>query len=525
MPPPPMLTVRKLSMSQAATYYSKDNYYFRERGEFYGKLKDELGLKDLTHESFTQLLNGINPNTGESLIHSKKGKEAAAVPAYDFTFSPSKSVSIAYEAALAKGDTALAMAMEQAHNNAVNTALSHIEQEHIKTRVQKNGKRKSINTGKMIAAKFQHDINRDLSPQLHTHSVIFNFTKSEDGKYRSLDGSHLLQKGQAALSQSVGQFYREALKNELQKVGFELRDVDKSKSFFELKNVDDNLIQAFSSRTIAIKAKVEELKKEHPQLSKSQLSLRAFFNTRQTKKEVDRDEVRVKNVELMSQHVNVDKLLSSLQPKKSAQKEQREDKEIKQAELKKLISIVKHEIKNKKHRTPLNLTIRAAAKIDTPISITSLFNQVKSEEIKQQKQLNTMSEVLLHSLQKTRLDTQKLFASLKNPNIKIQIEEKFEDVRARTPSDRDRFIEIYDRVSNTIARTKHYHNRDAADLVTIADRGTERGTYAQRDDVALTRAAATNDRPYIVTLEELRRDDRIAQERLREKQQSQEQER
>jgi conjugative relaxase-like TrwC/TraI family protein len=294
-----MLTVRKLSLAQAATYYSKDNYYTnQEQGEFYGKLKNTLGLDDLTHESFIQLLQGIHPQ-GESLVASKKGKEAA-VPAFDFTFSPSKSVSLSYELALAKGDTALATAMEAAHNNAVNTALNHIEQEHIKTRVQKNGKRKSINTGNMIAAKFQHDINRDLSPQLHTHSVIFNFTKSSDGKYRSLDGSHLLQKGQAALSQSVGQFYREALKNELQKAGFELRDVDKSQSFFELKNVDDSLIQAFSSRTIAIKAKVEELKKEHPHLSKSQLSLRAFFNTRQTKKEVDRDEVRVKNVELMS---------------------------------------------------------------------------------------------------------------------------------------------------------------------------------------------------------------------------------
>lgn len=486
-------------MAQAATYYSKDNYYTQQIGEYYGKLKETLGLNDLTHESFTQLLQGMHPSTGESLIPSKKGKESQ-VPAFDFTFSPSKSVSIAYEAAIAKGDTALATAMETAHNNAVNTALNHLEQEHIKTRVQTKGKRKSINTGNLIAAKFQHDINRDLSPQLHTHSVVFNFTKGEDGKYRSLDGSHLLKKGEAALSKSVGQFYREALKNELQKAGFELRDVDKSKSFFELKNVDDELIQVFSSRTLAIKAKVEELKKEHPHLSKSQLSLRAFFNTRVSKKEVDRDEVRVKNVELMSKHTDINKLLSALQPIKNGDFKKEELQMPSERELINLINLAKSQIKNKKHRTPLNITNQVISKIDTPISITSLFNQVKNEEVKQQKQLNTMHEVLMHSLQSTRLDTQKLFESLKN-TPKIQIEENFEN--ARGTNNRDRFIKRFSELTTAITRAKQSNYRDVTNSITTADRGVER-TDAQRDDVTNVRTTGTSNSS-AVTVEHLRR--------------------
>src|SRR3990167_4042590 len=172
-----MLTVRKLSLAQASTYYiGKDNYYTKTQGEFIGRLKETLGLEDLTHDSFESLLRGVNPSTGESLVPSKNGKEAN-VPGFDFTFSPSKSVSIIYEAALAKGDTALAELLTKAHDNAVNAALSHIEQEQIKARVQVNGKRKNVNTGNLIAAKFQHDINRALDPQLHTHSVIFNITK------------------------------------------------------------------------------------------------------------------------------------------------------------------------------------------------------------------------------------------------------------------------------------------------------------------------------------------------------------
>ena len=491
-----MLTVRKLSLTQASTYYikGKENYYTEQRGEFYGKLKETLGLEDLTHDSFESLLRGIHPATGEALVHSKKGKEAA-IPAFDFTFSPSKSVSIAYEAALARGDTALAEALTKAHDNAVNTALSHIESEEIKARVQVKGKRQSLNTGNLVAAKFQHDINRALDPQLHTHSVIFNITKCEDGKYRALDASHMLKKN-SPIIKNLGQFYRESLKSELQKAGFELRDVVKSKSFYELKNIDDKLIEAFSSRTIAIKAKVEELSKEHPHLSKSQLSLRAFFNTRVSKKEVDRDAVRVKNVELMSQHVDVNKLLSSLRftSKNAVQKEQ--VKIPNEREIIQLINLAKSEISNKKHRTPLNITNQVVTKLDSQISIQNLYSKIKTEEIKQQKVFKNMHEVLIAQLKSTKLDTQKLFESLKNtPDIKIQIEEKFENaLGTRTTSERDRFAQSYSRVTDQLTRAKQSHNRDAEYLDTTTQRRGESGTELERtgdvkhrNDTAVTR--------------------------------------
>lgn len=503
-----MLTVRKLSLAQASTYYSRDNYYTKEQGEFHGKLKDELGLRDLTHESFTQLLQGINPSTGESLVSSKKGKEAA-VPAFDFTFSPSKSVSIVYEAAIAKGDMALASAMQTAHDNAVNTALSHIEQEEIKARVQKGGKRQSVNTGSMVAAKFQHDINRALDPQLHTHSVIFNLTKCEDDKFRALDAAHLLKKG-SPIIKNLGQFYRESLKEELQKAGFELRDTNKSESFYELKNVDDTLIEAFSSRNIAIKAKVEELKKEHPHLSKSQLSLRAFFNTRVAKKEVNRDEVRVKNVELMSQHVDINKLLSSLQP--ISKNEVQKDQELKQDELKKLISLVKSEITNKKHRTALNVATKITTKIDNPISISILFQKIKTEEAKQQTEFKNMHEVLINSLQSTKLDTQKLFECLKQPDIKIKLEEGLEN--ARGTNNRDRFTASYRDLTDQLERAKQSYNRDASNIITATERERESRAEPQRVDVAHARATGVN-YPNI-TIEDIRAAERGYRDSLKE---------
>lgn len=497
-----MLNVEVLSYKQASTYYSKgkDNYYTEQQGEFIGKLKDTLNLGDLSHEAFESLLRGVNPTTGQSLIASKNGREKD-VPAFDFALSASKSVSLALELALQKGDTALANAIQTAHDSAVNSTILHIEKEEIQIRKQKNKIKTVEKTGNIVGAKFQHDIGRDLDPQLHTHTVIFNFSKCSDGKYRTLHSKGFLTKSEDnPFIKNIGKLYREILRENLEKAGFELRDTDRSQSFYELKSIDDNLIQAFSSRSLMIRAKTEELRKLHPHLSEAQLSKRAFFDTRKTKnKEIDRDEVRTKNIELMSQHVNLDKLLSSLQPKKEVQKEQLHIPTEK--ELIQLINLAKSEIQNKKHKTLLNVAIKAAAKIDTPISITTLFNQIKTKEQQTQKQLTTMHEVLMHSLQSTKLDTLKLFESLKQPDIKILIEENFEN--ARTPSNRDRFIASYRDLTNEFTRAKQSHNRDVADLVTTAERG-EPGAKFERDDVAHA-GAARDDYPVVVTREDLQR--------------------
>lgn len=512
-----MVTVRKLSLAQASTYYSKDNYYTKEQGEFYGRLKDELGLEDLTHESFNQLLRGINPSTGESLVASKSNKES--VPAFDFTFSPPKSVSILYELGMAKNEK-IAEILSHAHNNAVNTALSHIEKEEIKTRVQKNGKRVTIQTGNLIAAKFQHDINRALEPQLHTHSVIFNFTKGKDGKFRSLDASHLLKKG-SPIIHNLGQFYRESLKNELQKAGFEIRDIDKSKSFFELKNASDDLVQAFSSRTQDIKVKVEELKKTNPNLSKSQLSLRAFFNTRSSKKEVDRDEIRAENIKLMAKYANIDNLLSSFakNPKKELIKKEFEVEKIpKEEELIKLISVCKSQIQNKKHRTPLNIAVKVAAKLDkVSVAIDKLYNQIKNEEVKTQKQFQNMHEVLINSLQSTKLNTQKLFSKFeelkREPDLKLKFEERIENGKS---NNRDRLIESYHAITNSAARAKQSNNRNVGYSYAETSRGGISRTDTQRDDFI---SAGTTTRDYVVTKEDLRRAEELHQKMMENKNQ------
>jgi len=525
-----MLTVRKLGFKQASSYYAKDNYYTKEQGEYFGNLKDELGLTDLTHDSFQNLLKGINPTTGERLTPSKENKKGN-VPAIDFTMSPSKSISIAYEIALERGDIKLANQILEMHDNAVNSTLNHIEQNHIKSRVQKNGKRTVKTTGNMITAKFQHDSNRALQAQLHTHCVTMNITKI-NGKFRALDASKLFAK-KNKIVKNLGQFYRENLRQNLENAGFKLRDKDIENSFFELEGISDEAIKSQSSRSIKIKAKIKELKKKHPDLSDSQISMRAFFDTRDKKQDldnVDRDLIRTKNVEEISKHLDCDKLLSDLNSVKTVDQQleiqtpviTKKDK-IKDIDIETLAYQTSKEIKNKYHRTVDNVTNLVAVKLNKEtkskpkkLDIQTLYKEVKKSQEKQQKILHTMNDVLIVNLEQTKLNTQKMFSShkvdeLKLVNININelknnIEENIENGKG---SHRVRSFTRAYKESTRTAEAISSNVRDVRDAhreINPTRKGGERGTGVEfeRSNDDSNRNTTDYSREVIVTIDDIK---------------------
>jgi len=386
-----------------------------------------------------------------------------------------------------------------AHDNAVNIALKHIEKEEIKARVQKSGKRKVQNTGNLIAAKFQHDVNRVLEPQLHTHSVVMNLTKI-DGKYKALDTGTLLKKGSNTVK-NLGQFYRQALKDELQKNGLELRDTDKEQSFFELKEVDDKLIKAFSSRTFEIRKEIFVLKKRYPNLTESQLSLRAFFGTRKAKlKDVDRNAIRAENIKIMEKYVDTNFLLKKLNKKNDLKKDVLIPGD---REFAVLLDQVKYNIDNKYHRTLTNLANKISIKIEMPIN--KAFEKIKQKEQKDKKELKTMHQVVVLNLFKTRLDTEKLYSSFNNQNEnKLIMEEKFENRRIRKTGDRDRLTQVFSRVSSELTKAKQTHFRDVGNTPTKGER-RERGADTQRVNDVVNRDAGRDIKTsQAVTLEDVK---------------------
>lgn len=528
-----MVTSDYISVEQAYTYHSADNYYQVQIGEYRGKLKDELQIGDLDFESFKQVLQGINPTTGEALVSSKNGQDKKR-GAIDITMSAPKSFSVLVELAAAKGDTKLLNSLMDVWDKSVNTTLDHIEREYSYTRIQKKNKRREFKTGNLLITKFGHDTARPVTdkktkavvidPDIHTHNLLMNFTKAADGKYRSLEAKKLLD-----ANITNGRFLRSELAVNLQKdLGINTVVTDAKQGFIEIEGVPHELLDEYSSRHKQIEEKLIELREKFPHMDETKLQKKAALMSRESKKiiDIDRDEIRKDNLSRAEKIVNVDELLQKFKRPEQNQKITTVENTIQtiqnQNEEEKTNIIIQNVIKNaekevkklpKYKQNIYSVLSSSTVALLGKVSSSEIFLHVKKSEEVKQKQLNTMHEVLLHSLKSTKLDTQKLFECLKQPDIKIKIEEKFENERARTTSERERFAQSYSRVADQLERTKFSNYRDVEHIATTT---AERGggvsrTDAERDDVTHAGAAGVN-YPNI-TREELQRADRLNDER------------
>ena len=228
-----MLTISKpLSAGQAQTYHAKEftakeqNYWSQRgeiQGEWQGRLAGRFGLAGaVSAEDFARLSQGQNPQTGEQLVRQRasyeykdeNGKTVKTMEhraGWDATFSAPKSVSLT---ALVGGDERVRLA----HRDAVKTAVEQLE---LYTQARIGGNHPPENTGKFIAAKFEHDTARPVdgyvAPQLHTHVVLFNMTERETGEFRALQERGLFQSQQFATA-----VYQSELTYRLRQLGYEI---------------------------------------------------------------------------------------------------------------------------------------------------------------------------------------------------------------------------------------------------------------------------------------------------------------
>lgn len=518
-----MIVSDYVSVFQASTYYEKDNYYQVQIGEYRGKLKETLGLDELTHKSFQEVLQGINPTTGETLVASKSGQELQRA-AIDICMKAPKSFSVLVELAAAKKDEKLLNSLMDVWDKSVNTTLDHIEREYSYTRIQKNNKRREVKTGNLLITKFGHDTARpvtnketktvSIDPDIHTHCLLMNFTKSPDGKYRSLEAKKLLN-----ANITNGRFLRSELAINLEKdLGIGVIVTDAKQGFIEIEGVPHELLDECSSRHKQIQEKLIELREKFPDMNETKLQKMAARTSRESKKiiDIERDEIRKNNLKRAEKIVNVDELLQKFKRPEQNQKttavEKMQTLTVKiQNEEVNTNTIIQNVIKNaerevkqlpKYKQNIYSVLSSSTVALLGKVSASEVFLHVKKSEEVKQKEFKTMHEVLLHSLQSTKLDTHKLFESLKTPDIKIKIEEEFENARARTPSERDRLIASYRDITDTITRAKLSHNRDVTDLTTTTERGVERANIESADDVNV-RATGVN-YPNI-TIEDIRR--------------------
>ena len=233
------------SSGQAASYYEADD--FVSEGElspsyWQGQGAAALNLSgDVDREQFRALLEG--QIAGQQLGVMRDGKREHR-PGWDITLSAPKSVSVMAEVA---GDGRLIAA----HRQAVEVAMTHVEQYMAATRLREDGQIVREATGNLVIASFQHGTSRAQDPQLHTHNIVMNATQDDAGAWRSLEAGTIFQ-----LQKQIGAIYRQELAVRVRALGYEI-EAGKDSSF-EIKGVASEVIAAFSTRSAAIEARLEE---------------------------------------------------------------------------------------------------------------------------------------------------------------------------------------------------------------------------------------------------------------------------
>ena len=262
--------------SDAQTYYKQDDTV---KGEWQGKLAASLGLSgEVAPLEFSRLTEGKHPQTEEQMVKHRDGKEytnakgETVKPAehragWDATFSAPKSVSLT---ALVGGDERV----KEAHRAAVTTALEELEKY---THARIGGNNPAEQTGRFIAAKFEHDtarpVNGYAAPQLHTHAIIFNVTERTDGSTRALQPQALFESQNYATA-----VYQSALTLQLRKLGYEIEPGQSGAP--EIKGYSQSYLDASSPRSQQIKEQMERAGFQGPEAA--QIAAHATRDRKQT---------------------------------------------------------------------------------------------------------------------------------------------------------------------------------------------------------------------------------------------------
>ena len=250
-----MLSIGKL-VAGAEEYYLNtvarglEEYYTgaaEAPGHWLGSAAAELGLSsevDASH--LAAVLRGHSPLDG-SLLTGRAVPPDKRVAGFDVTFSAPKSVSVLY----ALGAAEVAEAVRAAHDDAVFDALSYLEAHAAMTR--RGAAEKAVATTGLLAAGFRHRTSRAGDPQLHTHVLVANAVRGNDGKWASLHASLRYHHGRTS-----GFVYQAALRSGLvERLGVSFGPL--SQGTAEIAGVPKQLVELFSKRRAEIVARLDEL--------------------------------------------------------------------------------------------------------------------------------------------------------------------------------------------------------------------------------------------------------------------------
>jgi conjugative relaxase-like TrwC/TraI family protein len=205
-------------------------------------------------------------------------KRLAPVSGYDLVFSCPKSVSVVHALS---GDERVRREIDDAHETAWHAALCYLECEACVVRRGHGGVGRERGEG-FVAAAFRHRTSRAQDPHLHTHVIVANMARTDNGEWRALDGEAILRTYRLA----AGYLYEAQLRHELtRRLGVEW--TVPVKGMAELTQVPEEAVRAFSTRRQSLLEHMEALGTEGFAAARV-----AALATREAKEQVDLPELR-----------------------------------------------------------------------------------------------------------------------------------------------------------------------------------------------------------------------------------------
>ncbi len=210
----------------------------------------------VTEEHLKNMLAACSdPVSGEPVGRAPNASaKLPPVAGFDLTFSPPKSVSVAW----ALADEGTKAVIYECHRRAVDYVLTYAERTVFHSRSGSNGIVQEDVTG-VVAAAFTHWDSRAGDPQLHDHVVVWNRARSmSDGRWRTLDSRGLFR-ATVALSSLHEGVLADMLTGTLG-VGWDSHTRrHSSRPRFEITGVPETLLREFSQRVEQIEKAKDEL--------------------------------------------------------------------------------------------------------------------------------------------------------------------------------------------------------------------------------------------------------------------------
>ena len=278
-----MIKINKVAQSggSAGKYYSeqgnKESYYNQNAqtaGTWHGKGLKGLNIADgdiVNNNELDNILDGKTKNGSEKLVYNA-GDEKRRKGA-DITFTPDKSVSIAYALAKENNDIEKANLIKNMHIEAVKETMKEIEKK-ANFRETKNHKTELKNGGNLIFAEYEHEVNRELEPNLHSHIVVANLVQTPTG-YKALDNAEIME---------YQKMFQRIYTNKLASLSVENNiSIESTKNGFKYSGISQELCDKYSTRSKQIIELLPELRKKYPNVNDVELREMAALATRKSK--------------------------------------------------------------------------------------------------------------------------------------------------------------------------------------------------------------------------------------------------